>query len=65
MAARWAFMFSVVMTLLPSRVIPWSLSRVVSMIVLRLAFDPVRKSFIDCSRPVREREIVECRPGAR
>ena len=59
MAARWAFMFSVVTTLFPSRVMPWSLSSVVSMIVLRLAFEPVRKSFIDCSRPVRERVIVE------
>ena len=54
-AARWAFMSSVVTTLFPSRVMPWSLSSVVSMIVLRLAFEPVRKSFIDCSRPVRER----------
>jgi hypothetical protein len=29
------------------------------MTVLRFAFDPVRKSLRDCSRPVRERAIVE------
>ena len=58
-AARWASMSSVVTTSLPSRGIPRSLSRVVSITVLRLAFEPVRKSFIDSSRPVRERPIVE------
>ena len=58
-AARWPSRSSVVTTSFPCRGIPRILSRVVSITVLRFAFEAVRKSFMDFSMPVRARVIVE------
>jgi len=44
---------------LPLIVSPLSLLSVVSTTVLRLVFEPVRKSFSDSSSPARERTCVE------
>jgi hypothetical protein len=58
-ARRWASASIVRTSELPSCVSPRTLSRVRSTIVLRFEFEPVRKSFIDFSRPARERVTVE------